>query len=43
MSNQPLTECAICTKEISILEKFNGEMMCEDCYLDPENQVFTDE
>lgn len=36
------TECAVCTKEIDVLEEFNGEMMCEGCYNDPENEVFTD-
>lgn len=34
------TECVICTKEIELLEDYNGEMMCEDCYNDPENEVF---
>lgn len=34
------TECAICTKEIELLLKFNGEMMCEECYSNPENDVF---
>lgn len=34
------TECVICAKEIEIVEKFNGEMMCEECYTDPENEVF---
>lgn len=37
------TECAVCMKEIEVLEDFNGEMMCEECYSDPENEVFTDE
>lgn len=37
------TECSICTKEVTVLEDFNGEMMCEACYLDPENNVFDDE
>lgn len=37
------TECAICTKEIEILEEFNGEMMCSECYNNPENYVFGDE
>ena len=36
------TECAICMKEIDVLEQFNGEPMCEECYQDPENEVFTD-
>lgn len=34
------TECAICEKEIQLLEEFNGEPMCQDCYQDPENEVF---
>jgi len=34
------TECVVCTREIKILDSFNGEMMCEDCYTDPENEVF---
>ena len=37
------TECSICAKEIEVLEEFNGEMMCKNCYDDPENEVFTDE
>lgn len=37
------TECAVCTKEIEVLEEFNGEMMCEDCYKNPENEVFANE
>lgn len=37
------TECVVCTKEIEILEEFNGEMMCEECYHKEENEVFTDE
>lgn len=32
------TECVVCTKEIEVLERFNGEMMCQDCY--KENEVF---
>ena len=36
------TECTVCTKEIDILDKFNGEPMCEECYQDSENEVFTD-
>lgn len=36
------TECAVCMKVIKVLEEFNGEMMCEECYNDPENEVFTD-
>lgn len=34
------TECVICTKEIEVLEEFNGEMMCSECYHDPDNYVF---
>ncbi len=37
------TECVICAKEIETLDQFNGEMMCEDCYHNTENEVFTDE
>lgn len=37
------TECAICEKEVQVLDEFNGEMMCEACYLDPENNVFGEE
>ena len=37
------TECVICTKEIEVLEDFNGEMMCEECYNEPGNEVFTDD
>lgn len=37
------TECVICTKEIEVLDNFNSEMMCEECYKEPENEVFTDE
>lgn len=37
------TECVVCGKEIEVLEQFNGEMMCEECYQDPENEVFGDE
>lgn len=34
------TECVICTKEIKIIDNYNGEMMCQECYNDPENEVF---
>lgn len=34
------TQCVICEKEIELMEEFNGEMMCEECYNDPENEVF---
>lgn len=37
------TECVVCGKEVEILEEFNGELMCEECYNDPGNEVFTDE
>jgi hypothetical protein len=43
MGEKVITECVVCTKEIELLDTFNGEMMCEDCYQDPENEVFTDE
>lgn len=36
-------ECVVCEKEIELLDEFNGEMMCEDCYNNPENEVFDDE
>lgn len=26
------TECAVCTAEIDVLDIFNGEMLCSDCY-----------
>lgn len=34
------TECAVCTRETEVLERFNGEMMCDACYSEPENEVF---
>lgn len=37
------TECVICTKEIEVLDEFNGEMMCQECYNDEENYVFGDD
>lgn len=37
------TECVVCTKEIDVLDKFNGEMMCDDCYNNPDNHVFGDD
>lgn len=43
MTGSNTTECAICGKEIEILEEFNGEMMCATCYNDPANEVFTDD
>lgn len=36
-------ECVVCEKEIELLEKFNGEPMCKECYHALENEVFTDE
>lgn len=35
-----MTECVVCMKEIEILEEYNGEMMCQECYHDEENEVF---
>lgn len=35
-----VTECVVCEKEIELLEVFNGEMMCGECYNSPENEVF---
>ena len=35
-----MTECVVCGEEIEVLDKFNGEMMCDECYNDPENEVF---
>lgn len=35
-----MTECVVCSKEVENLEVRNGEMMCEDCYNNPENEVF---
>lgn len=37
------TDCVFCGKEVDILEKFNGEMGCQECYNDPENNVFGDD
>lgn len=34
------TECVVCSKEIEIKDVFNGEMMCQECYINPENEVF---
>lgn len=39
---EAITECAVCGKEIEVLDQFNGEMMCKACYEDPDNQVFED-
>lgn len=33
-------ECTVCTKEIEILEEYNGEPMCDECYNNPDNEVF---
>lgn len=41
MSNK--TECVICTKEIEIMESYNGEPMCQECYNSKENYVFGDD
>lgn len=40
MADQHKTECAICGRDIEIMDIFNGEPMCQDCYHDPENEVF---
>lgn len=37
---QKMIECVVCMKKIPILEEYNGEMMCEECYNNPENEVF---
>lgn len=34
------TECVVCGKEVEVLEQFNGEMMCQECYKEPSNGVF---
>ena len=38
MSNK--TECVFCGKEIEVMEKFNGEPSCQECYHNEENYVF---
>lgn len=38
MSNK--TECVVCMKEVNLLDHFNGEMLCKECYNNPENHVF---
>ena len=38
MSNK--TECVVCMKEINVMDKFNGEPMCQECYHTEENYVF---
>lgn len=35
-----MTECVVCGKEIQVMEKFNGEPMCQECYQEKENYVF---
>lgn len=40
MSEKQMTECVVCMKEIEVLDKFNGEMMCGECYIKEENEVF---
>lgn len=35
-----MTECVVCSKEVEILDNFNGEMMCDECYNDDDNYVF---
>lgn len=35
-----ISECVVCAKEIRVLENFNGEMMCGECYNDEANGVF---
>jgi len=37
------TECVVCMKEIEVLDGFNGEMMCQECYHDDDNYVFGDD
>ena len=34
------TQCVICCKEIEVLDNFNGELMCQECYDDPDNEVY---
>lgn len=43
MSEKQVTECVVCMTEVEVLEEFNGEMMCDKCYNDPENYVFGDD
>lgn len=38
-----MTECVVCGKEIQVMEKFNGEPMCQECYNSKENYVFGDD
>lgn len=32
------TECAVCTKEIEVIDDFNTEMLCQDCYDNYKNE-----
>lgn len=41
--SKSVTECAICGCEVEVLDRFNGEMMCDKCYNDPVNEVFSDD
>ena len=43
MSEKAMTECVVCTKEIEVLDEFNGEMMCQECYHEEDNYVFGDD
>lgn len=36
-----MTECVICGNEVGNFEIRNGEMMCETCYNDKENRIFS--
>lgn len=38
-----VTECAVCGKEVEVLDEFNGEMMCKDCYHEEGNHIFGDD
>ena len=38
-----MTECVVCGNEIQLMEKFNGEPMCQECYHAEENYVFGDD
>lgn len=40
MEEQNKTECVVCCKSIEVLSDFNGEMMCQECYNNPDNEVF---
>lgn len=37
------TQCVVCGEYVLTLEKFNGEMMCPECYDKPENYIFGEE